>query len=133
VIRAILVCAAALVAAAFLAAAGRSAPSTCLRAEIAEWSIVPSAGVVPAGRVCISARNLGEEMHQLLVVRTPRFGATLRLRGDRAVASPVAAPISIGPGQTRSFIVRLRPGSYVLLDNLSWSYWKGTSVSISVR
>jgi hypothetical protein len=133
VIRAIFVGAAALVAASFLATAGRSAPSTCLRAEIAEWSIVPSMGIVPAGRVCISASNLGEETHQLMVVRTPRFAAALRLRGDRAVASPVAAPISIEPGQTRSFVVRLRPGSYVLLDNLSWHYWKGTSVAISVR
>lgn len=116
-----------------LASAGSSSSVASLRADVAEWNVVPSTGLVAAGPVRITVRNVGSLTHELMVVRTDRFGDALRLRGDRAVASPVAAPISVGPGVTRSFVVRLAPGSYVLLDNLPWHYWQGTYVAISVR
>jgi hypothetical protein len=59
-------------------------------------SIVPSSGVVPAGRVRIRARNLGLETHQLMVVRTRVFAQDLRVRGDRAVARRPGAGVPSG-------------------------------------
>jgi uncharacterized cupredoxin-like copper-binding protein len=67
------------------------------------------------------------------VVRTATFGARLRLVGAHAVVHPLAASIVVAPGKTATLVVSLRRGSYVLLDNLPWSYWKGTSVAFSVR
>ena len=104
-----------------------------LRADVAEWSIVPSAGVIRAGRVKIVVRNLGEEPHELIVVRTSRFADALRIGGDRARVHPLAAPLVLAPGDTRTLVVSLRRGSYLLLDNLPWHYWKGTSVAFAVR
>jgi uncharacterized cupredoxin-like copper-binding protein len=46
---------------------------------------------------------------------------------------PLAASVVVRPGKTATLVVSLRRGSYVLLDNLPWSYWKGTSVAFSVR
>jgi uncharacterized cupredoxin-like copper-binding protein len=116
----------------FAAAAPQSRPSV-LRVDVAEWSVVPSTGVVPAGRVRIVVRNLGSVAHSLVVARTGSFGEELPLRGDHAVARPVGLPVAIGPGAVKSFVVQLTAGSYVLLDNLPWHYWKGTSVAIAVR
>ncbi len=127
------VCGGMLIAAFVPAATGRSAALVSIRADVAEWSVIPSSGVVSAGDVQIRVRNLGVRTHQLMIVRTRRFADALRLQGDQAVAAPVAAPIMLEPGQTGSLTVRLRSGSYVLLDNLPWHYWKGTSVAISVR
>lgn len=109
------------------------APSSTLRADVAEWSIVPSTGDVHAGVVRLVVRNLGSAPHQVTVVRTATFGARLHLEGARAIVRPLAASIVVRPGRTATLVVSLKRGSYMLLDNLPWSYWKGTSVAFSVR
>jgi hypothetical protein len=130
--RLVLVCAIAV--ALFSAPAwGQAGQPPTIRADVAEWSVVPSVGVVPAGRVQIQVRNVGQAAHQLTLVRTDSFDPILRLRGDRAVVRPLATSVVVQPGRTSSFVVSLRRGSYLLLDNRPWSYWKGTSVAFSVR
>lgn len=113
-------------------AQGATSPFT-LRADVGEWSIVPSVGSVRAGRVRIEVRNLGTAAHQIVLVRTKAFAARLPLRGTRAVVRPAAEPVLVRAGQRASFVVTLRPGPYVLLDNLPWAYWKGASTAFSVR
>jgi len=124
-----------LASALMLAVSGTAAPApaTTLRADVAEWSIVPSTGDVHAGLVRLVVRNLGASPHQVTVVRTATFGARLHLDGARAVVHPLAASIVVRPGKTATLVVSLTRGSYMLLDNLPWSYWKGTSVAFSVR
>jgi uncharacterized cupredoxin-like copper-binding protein len=53
--------------------------------------------------------------------------------GDRAVARPVGSPVVVAPGRVASFVVHLRRGSYLLVDNLPWHYWKGTQAAFAVR
>jgi len=124
--------AAALAACAVAATAPASAPPSTLRADIAEWSIVPSQGAVRAGAVRIVMRNLGSETHQLMVVRTRSFAQSLPLHANRAVARSLGSVLA-APGATRSFVVQLQPGTYLLLDNLPWHYWKGTRAAFVVR
>jgi len=109
------------------------APATTLQADVAEWSIVPSTGSVRAGLVRLVVRNLGASPHQVTVARTATFAARLRLAGAHAVVHPLASSVIVRPGKTVTLVVPLTRGSYVLLDNLPWSYWKGTSVAFSVR
>jgi hypothetical protein len=106
---------------------------TSLKADVAEWSIVPSTGVVPAGRVRITVRNLGAKTHSLEVVRTDKFAEELPMRGSQVLAQPVGRSLTVGAGAVKSFVVRLAPGSYVLLDRLPWNYWRGMSVAFAVR
>jgi hypothetical protein len=112
---------------------GRPAPAASIRADVGEWNVVPSVGVVPAGRVRIDVHNLGRVAHQIALVRTDTFDPQLRLRGDRAVVRAPVGSVLVRPGGVSVFTVSLRPGSYVLLDNLPWRYWKGTSAAFSVR
>lgn len=121
-----------LAALAAAAPAGANSPSSTLRADVAEWSIVPSQGVVRAGQVRIVVRNMGVEAHQVVIVRTARFAQRLPLSKHRAVVRAVAAPVMVAPGATKTIVVSLLPGAYVLLDNLPWHYWKGTSVAFAV-
>ena len=107
-------------------------PST-LRADVAEWSIVPGSGVVPAGRVRLVVRNIGYETHQVVVVRTKQFAEPLRLHGDHAVAAPAAPSLLVPAGTTRTVVLTLPRGSYLLVDNLPWHYWQGTSAAFAVR
>jgi hypothetical protein len=108
------------------------APAT-LRADVAEWSVVPGSGVVPAGRVRLVVRNIGRQPHELIVVRTKQFAQPLRLQGARAVASPLAPRLLVPPGSTRTVVLTLARGSYLLVDNLPWHYWQGTSAAFAVR
>ncbi len=108
-------------------------PPALLTADLAEWSIVPSTGVVRAGLVRITARNDGLAEHQLMLVRTSRFEQVLPLDGDHAAGRPVTSPLAVHPGRSRSIVARLRPGTYLLIDNLPWHYWRGASVAIVVR
>lgn len=118
---------------AFAATAGGAGRLPTIRADVGEWSIVPSVGAVRAGRVRIDVRNLGTYAHQVVLVRTRTFAERLPLRGTRAVVRPEAEPVFVRAGRSASFVVTLRPGSYLLLDNLPWHYWKGTAAAFSVR
>ena len=104
-----------------------------LKADVAEWSIVPSVGVVRAGSVRITVRNLGAKTHSLEVVKTDKFAERLPMRGSHVAAQPVGRSLTVAAGGVKSFVVRLAPGSYVLLDNLPWDYWRGMSVAFTVR
>jgi uncharacterized cupredoxin-like copper-binding protein len=115
------------------AAAPAAQRPASLRADIAEWSVVPSVGVVHSGLVRITVRNVGVDSHQLMVVRTSQFAEDLPLAGSRAVARPVAEPIVVAPGKGASVVVNLRPGNYLLIDNLPWHYWHGTVAAFAVR
>ncbi len=106
---------------------------TSLRADVDEWSIVPSTGLVAAGPVKITVRNLGEAPHTIVLVRTAGFDDRLPLRGDHAVVHPVAVAPAVAPGASASFTVLLRRGYYLLLDNGPWAYWRGMSVAFTVR
>lgn len=108
-------------------------PMSTLRADVAEWSIIPSTGAVRAGTVRVVVHNLGASPHQVTVARTASFGAPLHLAGAHALARSLAATVIVPPGGTATLVVSLTRGSYVLFDNLPWSYWKGTSVAFSVR
>jgi hypothetical protein len=113
------------------AAASDSAPSS-LRADVAEWSIVPSTGVVRHGAVRIVARNLGAASHRIAIVRTRRFGDRLPSNGEQVSVRPLGRSISVAPGRAATFVVRLAPGSYVLFDDLPWAYWLGASAAFTV-
>jgi uncharacterized cupredoxin-like copper-binding protein len=108
-------------------------PMSTLRADVAEWSIIPSTGAVRAGTVRVVVHNLGASPHQVTVARTASFGAPLHLAGAHALARSLGATVIVPPGGTATLVVSLTRGSYVLFDNLPWSYWKGTSVAFSVR
>jgi hypothetical protein len=114
-------------------AVGSTGRVSTLRADVAEWSIVPSTGSVAAGRVRIDVRNLGYEAHQLVLVRTSSFDQRLPLSGHRALVHPIVQTTVIHSGARASMVATLRPGTYLLLDNLPWSYWKGASVAFTVR
>ena len=110
-----------------------ASPTSTLRADVAEWSIVPSTGSVRAGYVRLVVHNYGATIHQVTVARTGSFGARLPLSGARAVARSLGRSLVVQPGGSATLVVSLKAGSYVLFDNLPWSYWKGTSVAFSVR
>jgi hypothetical protein len=118
-----------------VATAGPSRPRdpSTLGALVSEWSVVPSGGVVSAGAVRIRVRNVGLDSHELVLVRTARFADSLPLADDHAQVRAIGPTLVVAPGQTASAVFHVRPGSYVLLDNLPWHYWRGAWVAFTAR
>jgi len=110
----ILVAAAALVGTGVAVASAASPPAT-LRLDVAEKSVVPSTGVVDAGRVRVVVRNLGVHPHAVALVRTRRFADLPPVR-LAATARLVEPALRVAPRHAAAEIVTLTPGSYEALD-----------------
>ena len=90
-----------------------------------------------AGAVTFMVRNRGPVAHELIVVR--RGAAPLPLRSDdTTVDEETLEPVTAGalePGRTgvRALRVRLKPGRYELLCNMSGHYLGGMRAELVVR
>ena len=90
-----------------------------------------------AGAVTFMVRNRGPVAHELIVVR--RGAAPLPLRpDDTTVDEETLEPVTAGalePGRTgvRALRVRLKPGRYELLCNMSGHYLGGMRAELVVR
>jgi uncharacterized cupredoxin-like copper-binding protein len=103
-----------------------------LQVQLGEWNIVPSQGLVAAGSLRVTVQNFGRLPHELDIIPTVGWGDRLRIVHGRAAGRDIAAPVVVTPGQTRSVRVHLRPGFYVLVDNIRGHYALGTEIPIIV-
>ena len=104
-----------------------------MTAFVAEWSVVPSEGIVAAAS-CGSASAMSGSSRTSSCSRGD--GSLLRVsaarRRPRHRDSDRGA-VLVAPGQTRTATFRVTSGSYVLLDNLPWHYWQGAWAAFAVR
>jgi len=114
------------------ASAAPAPRSHALQVQLGEWNVVPSQGFVSAGSVRVTVRNFGRLPHELDIIPTVSWDEQLRVVHGRAAGHDVSAPVVVGPGQTRAVRVRLRPGFYVLADNIRGHYALGTRIPIVV-
>jgi hypothetical protein len=103
-----------------------------LNVGLTEWALVPSQGLVSSGPLQVTVQNFGRLRHQLSIIQTQWWGQKLDVLHGRAVGWNVIRPVVVAPGQARTTLVDLDPGSYVLLDNIRGHYALGTAVPIIV-
>jgi uncharacterized cupredoxin-like copper-binding protein len=103
-----------------------------------DFTIKASPNRVPAGQVVFQAHNRGPDAHELIVVR--EHDAALQLRSDgmtvneEALKSAIVGTLEPGaPGSVRELHVKLKPGRYVLLCNMSGHYMGGMHTVVVVR
>lgn len=99
--------------------------TTTVNVRLDEWVIVASPRSVPAGRVAFVVENVGEEPHELVIVKgvaprdlpTDRRGA---LAESRLPAGSLIGEIeAFPPGETCDGVFSLAPGEYTLVCNLT--------------
>lgn len=96
-----------------------------------EWSVVPPAGDLPAGKVAITAENKGSETHELVIVRADD-AASLPKKADGSVdedkipESKKAGEIAdLAAGKTTTKTLELPAGDYVAFCNIVEDMGKG--------
>jgi hypothetical protein len=112
---------AAALAAALLAAPGAHATEPAAPARMlvfaSEFRLNASRARIPAGRLVLQLRNIGEDDHDL-VIRSRRDGR-------RVAASP-----ELHPGRGAEVRVRLRPGRYLLVCSVADHEQRGMRVEL---
>jgi uncharacterized cupredoxin-like copper-binding protein len=118
--------------------------STAVAVTLQEWAVVPSVTSVPAGSVTFTARNVGTEAHEMVVLKTdlgllelptgsdgkvPEEGPNLKAMGEVS---------ELPAGATGSVTLDLVPGHYLLICNIvdadgTAHYGKGMTSAITVN
>lgn len=85
---------------------------------------------VPAGELALAIKNKGPTAHELIVIREPRGPLPMREDGatvDEERLKPATPGVveAFPAGQTRPLRVRVTPGRYVLICNMSGHYLGG--------
>lgn len=122
-----------------IAGCGTSGHPAARRVAVTERDFhIGAPAVLSAGLVDLAVHNRGPDAHELIVVR--EHGSRLPLRADGTTVDEeglqrekVGGLEPGDPGSRRNLVVRLEPGRYVLLCNMSGHYRGGMHTDLLVR
>lgn len=124
--------------AAFVAPAQASA-QTRMTLTLNEWAIISELSEVPAGEITFDVVNTGEDVHEVIILRSDLDITALppsRVRGEvdeDAVGEYFGGFEDVAPAALMSGTLTLPPGRYVLLCNLTNHYTKGMVSTLQVN
>ena len=103
-----------------------------------DFTIKASPARVSAGDVVFRSSNRGPDAHELIVVRGRAAGLKLRSDGmtvnEEGLESATVGALEPGaPGSVRELHVKLKPGRYVLLCNMSGHFMGGMHTVVVVE
>ena len=109
-----------------------------------EWAVVPSIVTVPAGSVTFAAKNVGTELHEMVVIKTDVGLLELPVGSDGKVDEEGANLEAMGEvselavGATGTVTLDLTPGHYLLICNIvdadgTAHYGKGMTTALTVN
>jgi len=99
-------------------------PTTTVNVTLQEFSVSPDVSSVPAGRVKFHVSNIGEDMHEFLVIRTDLAPDMLPTEAngsymDDGPGTDLLDEIELVPsGESRDLDINLSAGKYVLICNM---------------
>lgn len=102
-----------------------------------EYSISPSPASVKAGTVTFTAKNDGSLAHDLWIVETDKPAGDLPIKNSMVDTSAAGLKVigktpTYEPGSSETLKVKLKPGNYVLICNVSGHYQAGMHQEFTV-
>ena len=115
------------------AASKQSKPASgTVKVDLNEWSVMPAARTVKAGKVTFDVINTGKVPHEMVVVRTAKPAADLA-HGGRATEKGSLGEVSgLKSGQKKTLTLKLKPGHYALICNEPGHYMSGMHTDLRV-
>ncbi len=98
--------------------------ATKITVTLKEWEFVPTAASAPAGMITLEVVNQGKEVHELVLFKTDLAPEEMPVDEEGAVDERGAGlelideVEDVKPGETKSFMVDLAPGNYVMACNV---------------
>ena len=112
--------------------------ATYLPVKLDDYKFWHDVTAVPAGEVMIDLTNVGDEVHELVVIKSDMDTAALPPSAARGVVDEAAIGEYIGgwedvqPAAMASGTLTLAPGRYILLCNLTDHYARGMVSTLQV-
>ncbi len=98
-----------------------------------EFSLVPSPGSVPAGKVTFKVKNDGTMVHELVVIKTKIDAGKLPTKtGEADETGNLGETGDMEAGATKDVVLTLTPGHYALICNLPGHYVGGMYANFTV-
>jgi uncharacterized cupredoxin-like copper-binding protein len=110
-----------------------------LPVKLDDYKFLHDVTSVPAGEVMFDLTNVGDEIHELIVIKSDMDTASLPPSASRGQVDEAAIGEYIGgwedvqPGAMASGTLTLAPGRYVLLCNLTDHYARGMVSTLQVN
>ena len=113
--------------------------STRMAVTLLEYQIIPERMDVPAGEVTFDVVNTGEEVHELIVIKSDMDTAALPPSNvkdevdEGAIGEFIGAFEDVQTAGSASGPLTLSPGRYILLCNLTGHYKGGMVTTLQVN
>ena len=109
-------------------------PGHTLTVALAEYSIKPSATVVAAGKVKVTATNQGQMEHEAVFLKTNTPQGQLKVTNGRVSEKDSVGEVSnVKSGTPKSNTLDLTPGKYVIVCNIPGHYQAGMHAALIVK
>ncbi len=95
----------------------------------------PSDAVAKAGKVTVTAPNVGNVVHELVLLKTDADPAKLPTKADGSVdeSTSVGEIADVEAGATKKVTLDLQPGTYAMVCALPGHYQSGMYGSLTVK
>jgi len=111
-----------------------AAASRALTIRMTEFAFDPDDVVAKKGKVTISAPNDGNDVHELVLLKTDSDPSNLPKKGDSVDESTSVGEIAdVDPGSTKKATFTLAPGNYAMVCALPGHYEGGMYGSLTVK
>ncbi|MCW2925700.1 MAG: hypothetical protein JWM98_3104 [Thermoleophilia bacterium] len=111
-----------------------AAADTTIKVTADEMSLTPATFTTKAGKVKFTLKNAGSIEHELVVLKTDAAPDSLKpdAKGKVPEGDSVGEVSETKAGATRSTVLDLKAGSYVLVCNISGHYGAGMRGTLKV-
>jgi uncharacterized cupredoxin-like copper-binding protein len=104
--------------------------------SLGEWFIHPSVTSVAPGEVRFNVSNDGSVKHEFVIIKTDTAADQLPLAGsdvnEEAAGKSPGEIAEFAPGTTKSTTLKLTPGHYVFICNVTGHYSNGQHTDFTV-
>jgi uncharacterized cupredoxin-like copper-binding protein len=104
-------------------------PEQQVNAQLGDYTVRPDVTSVPAGKVTFNATNVGQVPHELMVERMP---IKMDAPGQPTEDAALGMIEDMGPGESGSMTLNLKPGNYMLFCNVPGHYAMGQHTTFTV-
>ena len=112
-------------------------PSSDLKVKMTEFAFAPANASVKAGKVKLTATNIGQAPHELVVVKTNTAPGSLPTNSKGEVEEDkldvVGEVADVTAGKTKSTSLQLKAGTYAMICNIPGHYKGGMYGSLTAK
>jgi uncharacterized cupredoxin-like copper-binding protein len=115
-----------------LAAAVPALAASTVNEKLSEFKISGGSSA-KAGAVTFKVKNVGDETHELVVIKTKTKAAKLKVKNGRAVETGSLGEVVVASGKTKSLKLNVKKGHYALICNIGDHYSEGMHKDFTVK